>query len=488
MGNKILNLKLLYKGKQVSFAFQNTEGKAKAWEFKNSFMLGSDPHMFWQILDEQFPSKFKLLSRKGENFVLHLNKGMNLSVKKGDESLNIDDLKGQRLLKGNDLMLDERTSGTIGLNPHYQIQYSFLTPRPQVLSQAEIAMIREFNRKPQASPEQRFTKWFLIISMLVTITGLTTFNLTYKPLKVENSIANLYAQHEMATKVTYDVPEVDQGPTTDAYGVGEQVDKDAGVTEQQAEEIVEQAQAKTVSDIAATLGEFDVSGGGGGSLDETGIGQDLILEVNQATDIVAAGPSKGASKMSSSAAIAQFDTKSGKASQIMSGEGGLDAILSEDAINVGSGGGKFEAVDLDAVGASGGQIQRVLIKGSGQFESIKAARYSGLRTVRQQDIDTADLAPADKSVYVNIRNYVKAFEPQITQVYRRESAIIEMYGRLEITLYITEGKVEGAEIAKVGNSFFTDEFIQKIHDEVIMKWKFPIKNTLIFQYPISFIK
>ena len=262
----------------------------------------------------------------------------------------------------------------------------------------------------------------------------------------------------------------------------------AGVTEQQAEQIVEQAQAKTVSDIAATLGEFDVSGGGGGSLDETGIGQDLILEVNQATDIVAAGPAKGASRKSSSAAIAQFDTKSGKASEIMSGEGGLDAILSEDAINVGGAGGKFEAVDLEAVGASGGQIQRVVIKGSGQFESIKAARYSGLRTVRQQDIETSDLAPADKSVYVNVRNYVKTFEPQITQTFKRESAIIDMYGSLEITLYINEGKVEGADIAKVGNSYFTDAFLQKIHDDVILKWKFPIKNTLVYQWRITFMK
>ncbi len=481
MGNKILNLKLLYMGKPLSYVSQGNG-------FSKSFEVGSDPHLFWQILDEKFPSKFKLLTKKGENFVLHLNKGMNLSVQRGDENLNMDNLKQQRLLKGNNLMLDERTSGTVGLNKDYQIQYSFQTPRPQVLSQAEIAMIREFNRKPPATSEQKFTKWFLIISMLITVVGLTTFNLTYRPKQVDRSIVDLYQQRELATQVTYEVPQAEEGPTADAYGVG-QVDREAGTTEEQAQEIVQEAQQRTVEDMrnALGLGSFDVTGGGG-SLDDTGIGQDVILEVNQATDIVAAGPATGARKAAAGAAIAQFDTKSAKASEMTSGAGGLDAILSKDAINVGGAGGTFEAVDLDAVGASGGQIQKVVITGSAQFESIKAARYSGLRTVRAQDIETADLAPADKSVYVNIRNYVKAFEPQITQAFRRESAIIDMYGSLQITLYLSEGKVEGAEISKVGNSYFTDGFLQKIHDDVIMKWKFPVKKTLVYEWRMNFIK
>ncbi len=488
MGNKLLNLKLLYKGKQVNFAYQRTEGSPKVWEFKNSFILGSDPHLFWQILDDRFPKKFSLISKKGDNFILHLTKGMNLSVMRGDDNLTMDDLKQQRLLNGNSVTLDERTSGTIGLNPDYQIQYSFQTPRPQVLSQAEIAMIREFNRKPAATAEATFTKWFLIISLLVTLIGLTTFNLTYEPKKVEHSIVDLYQQRDLATQVSFDVqqPE-DEGAVTD-YGMGDKVDKDAGVTEEQAQEIVQEAQAKTVSDIAATLGEFNVSGGGTGSLDETGIGQDAIFEVNQAADIVAAGPAKGASRTTSSAAIAQFDTKGAKASEIMSGEGGLDAILADGNLNVGAAGGKFEAVDLDAVGASGGQITRVTITGSAQFESIKAARYSGLRTVRAQDIETSDMSASDKNVYVNIRNYVRAFEPQITQAFRRESAIVEMYGSLEIILYINEqGMVEGADLAKVGDSFFTDDFLQKAHT-IITKWKFPVKSRLKYQWRMNFMK
>jgi len=70
--DKILNLQLFYKGKLLDNARERRD-------IKNTFMIGSDKYLQWQILDNRFPKKHLFVKRTTKDkFKLLLTKGMKL--------------------------------------------------------------------------------------------------------------------------------------------------------------------------------------------------------------------------------------------------------------------------------------------------------------------------------------------------------------------------------------------------------------------------
>ena len=66
MGHKILNLELRYKDK-----FLDTAKYLR--DFKSTFVIGTDKHLLWQILDSSFPNRHVLITKGRKNsFILHI--------------------------------------------------------------------------------------------------------------------------------------------------------------------------------------------------------------------------------------------------------------------------------------------------------------------------------------------------------------------------------------------------------------------------------
>jgi len=95
MAQKILNLELRYKGK-----FLDTAKYLR--DFKNKFIIGSDKHLFWQILDDSFPKKHVLITKGRKNsFILHIRDDMDIFIKRRGKQYSKDDLIKSKLLKNN---------------------------------------------------------------------------------------------------------------------------------------------------------------------------------------------------------------------------------------------------------------------------------------------------------------------------------------------------------------------------------------------------
>ena len=101
MAKKLLNLKLIYKGKELDTTRQNRD-------FTSKFYIGSDKHLFWQILDNSFPKKFLLVEKKGQTYVLNIHKSMHVTVQKDKKTLKGKELKRKRILNNNHLILKRK--------------------------------------------------------------------------------------------------------------------------------------------------------------------------------------------------------------------------------------------------------------------------------------------------------------------------------------------------------------------------------------------
>ena len=88
---------------------------------------------------------------------------------------------------------------------------------------------------------------------------------------------------------------------------------------------------------------------------------------------------------------------------------------------------------------------------------------------------------------VNISNYVNAYKSQIKHEYRK--ALEEMYGIIEITLYINENdNVDGVDIVSGKGSYFSDRFLNKIEEIIIANWRIPVKEKTKYQFKMKFIR
>ena len=481
MAKKLLGLKLKYQDKFLSYVTEKND-------FGNKFTIGSDPNLFWQILDTRFPKQHTLVSKHGETFKLHLRQGMNLTVKRGDETLSLDDLKQRKLIQGNDLLLQQDTRGIIKIGDDWEIEYAFAKPYSHVPTQAERALIAQFSRRPVASAEQKFTTVFLLLAFLVTIVGIIVFQ-SIKPAPVQQrSIVEMYKERQLAqlTQIEAPVEEEETGQAEEDYA-NRNVGEERAETAEAAEQAVAAAQQATVGNIAEDLGfDFDPNAVPSGGLAGTGVSADAILEVNQASAIVTAGGTGRA--LASNEAAAMFDARAAGGTQALEGAGDIGGMLATENIGVGGGGMNLEAVDIGQIAGSGGSYQTVTLTNNAQFQAIRASRYGGIARVKQEELEVLPPTDPQRTEFANIKTYISTYQTQVNNAFRVESAVAPMHGTLEITLLIAAGgKVEGVELSAVPGSDFTPNFLKKVED-ICMNWKIPVSKNTIYSWRMQFIQ
>ena len=474
MVEKILNLKLKYKDKILDIARQKRD-------FSKSFIIGSNKFIFWQILDKAFPDKYSLISKSGSSYRLKLREGMDITIKKDNQELTKDDLRRANLLKGNTLTLDQSTIGAVTFGGDWKIEYNFIEPYRYVATREELTVAKQFAKASPLSPQEKFTRIFVTLGVLVTWIGLYIAESNYVPPVRLDFAERLLRIEEYATQV--EVGEVEEvvGPTETGPKSREEMEEE--VTEQ-----VEQAQAMSSKEFeqefGLTLGD-GISGMPGGE----GVGDfsNELLEVTEVSEIVVAGTGPGTGSGPVATRGASDLDVAGAGGFDLEGVGdGLGDIGGLEGLDLGGTGG-FEEVDLASLGGDVGSYNVTKVESKAQFQAVKK-RFAGIKMVKEGTIKIEEMTPEAKTELANIDNVVSTYKPQITKLFTVESMIMDMYGTIEFSLIISaSGRVEAVDMEVADGSYFTDNFLGKCR-QIILNWKIKVKEPIGYSFRMKFYK
>ncbi|MFO7895821.1 MAG: hypothetical protein R6U84_02700 [Candidatus Cloacimonadales bacterium] len=467
MAKKILNLQLNYKGKYLDTVRHERD-------FNSSFYLGKNKHLFWQIDDKKFPGKYKFLAKTGSKFKLFLQEGMQVKVNKNGRELSKEELKKENLLQGNALVLDAASEGIIEFPNDWSVQYFFKEPYKLVPKQEHLAIHKQFAKTPKPSDEERFTRIFIILGLLITAIGLFIGELTYVPPEEISFSERFQRIQDTATRVETDVvPEVAE--------VEEPVQTRKQESEEEAQQVVEEAAEMTSAEFAAEFGlEFGGLEGGEGTDSFEG----ELLEVTQVGEIVASGPGDGASSKVKRGA-GELDMAGG-GFDLDSAEEGLGGLGGLDGLDLGGSGG-FEEVDMASLGGDIANYKTTKVTSKAQFQEIRK-KYAGIKMVQEGSIELQEQSAAEKTEFANIQQIVNAYKPQITKLFTSETMMMDMYGTLKFNLIIdSNNSVEAVDIEVAEGSYFSDSFLQKAK-QIIMNWTIKVEKPVGYSFSMTFYK
>lgn len=413
MSDKILWLELVYKGKVHSYV---NSGR----DFKNSFFIGSNEYLFWQILDRSFPSKFKLIEKKGPSFVMNLRKGMELIVMKGDVTLSPQDLKGKKMLQGNSLILnDTATTGIIKFSGDWEIHYFFKKPYTVVYTHTEKLLIRQYSKHEGLNAENKVTVAFMTIAFLIL--GVTTFVMhrTYEPPQVVNTFRDKLAQKQAhLMKMQPEVKEEVEQPEEVASNSGF---KKKAETEEEAAKQVEEGEKNLEQGMKNIFGSAmnDIKDDAG-NLDDNSVDMSQVFKVTTSSGIVTTAKGANLRQTKSRVDIAkQFDEKGGDSG--LDGSTGLEEILAGQSV---SGGEGYKVLSSDEVGEGAEEIGYVSIKSTAELASIKG-RFSGLKTLGVEGVGIQEMSAEEKTASARIEKVVDAYKEDLTDCTETKAELLK---------------------------------------------------------------
>ncbi len=470
MTEKILNLKLKYKNKLLDIA------KYKR-DFTTNFYVGKNRKLFWQILDDSFPDKFRLISRKTSGFSLHLRPDMDIEVDKEGEKLSKQLLTNKNLLKNNSLDLDFNSNGTITFSDDWSIEYFFLPARIFEPTHEELAIKREFAHWPKINQQERVTRIFLLLGLLITIVGLTIGESFYVPPPIIDFTKRLELVHEMATRVE---SEVIEEPVVEPE-VKVDITEEKPKTEEDAEVAVKQSEESSLAQYEEMFGSID------GAYDnyeaelfELEFVEDIaVIDYDEpaetAANVVKTSDASILEKPADTGGTSLSDIKSSGKELFDIDDLDLDTDLGLEEVS-------FEDIDL-----TGQDLTIKRIESKKQFEAAKRS-FSNIKVVQEKEIELDDVVEDQSNDASQIKQTINAYKPQITKLYMVETMMVDMYGTIEFDLIIdNQGKVVAVNSEAIEGSFFTDDFLNKCSD-IISKWNIPVSEAVNYSFRMKFIK
>ncbi len=486
MAEKLLNLKLYYKGKLLDVAKYGRD-------FTNKLYIGSSRFLFWQILDTSFPLKHLLLEKKAGQFCFNLIKNMQITYTQDGKQLPAEQVNARHLISGNTVVLPQDMTGSIQVGNDWEISYEFREPLVTVYTNEERQIISQYARRAELLPFQKFTRNILLGALLITIFTLIVFDLTKSEKANGNTLAERWSQMQsMATKI-----EVPPAPTGQLSEESLPSDATPGT--------IQKAGSKTTGSPTGTLnrsaglaaleGLFGTGNGGGN------------IAVTTEEDIIAMafGGSKGGGGGGGSSGQGPGGKGTGGGSGGYGSPGygngsGYGSIFNPTEIPSGSNNlaGLSSGKPLGKLSnqAPGGDIttyvgnaQRIspLGKPSTKVSSSIVTRFSA-PTVRKVAEGGISAAPVDtRPELQRVEQRVARYKPQIKDLYNRYSQIKSMYGTIRFLLYIdSDGSVAGVQITPISGEFYP-EFMNQL-DTLIKGWRFDNKNLVPYEFLMTFTK
>ena len=459
--SKILSLRLNYKGKFLDYA---KEGK----EIKRKFVIGSNKHLQWQILDPTFPDKHTFIKQKGGEFVMELPPDSQVTCERGSDTLDTQSLRQNNLLSDNELVLKEDISGTVTLSPDWSVDFDFREPWVSVLTPEEKAIVAQYARRSKPDSVTLFNRTIVWIVVILTVIFLGIFHLALKPeyksiLTVEDI---LLSQQSDAQKVVPDI----------APGVTELAEPD-----KPAEKDTKGKSTGRPSGTGKATGSSSLTSALQG-FDAGAVGTAPAFQIATVAEGFSAGrPGGGGAGPGSGAG---FGSGAGAGSSY---NPAFTPSFGDVASVVGKGpstGGYAQA----PAGAQGvhvlGDASKLAPSGKAWGDVAKqkqiAASYSsrGISTVSEGSIGGMD--ESSRAKFTTVREQIQARQSQIEQAYR-ESQITQKVS-FTITVYISSnGSVRESMV--VPNGSYPGSFVARIKT-IVDGWTFNVKEELAYQFKI----
>jgi len=499
---KILKMNLYYKGKELNYVTSTDK-------LKSDFYIGSNKHLFWQILEKSFPDKQKFVSKKGNKYVAYLSPKMKVNIEKNDKQLSMAELKSQKILQGNELYLTSGMRGAIAVAEDWEVKFKFFQYKPKTISKDELRLIKKYATWSPLKSEEKFTRIFLFLAFLVTLAGAILFENMWVPPVTQLSFTD-FTEEAMGVSVEdwidNKIPEAEEGVTE-----GKEVEETPKVEEKEVkneatptkEEKVAAAQASEnastnaeIDDFLGSLGDDITEGVEEDNTDLFNTSGNDIFAVNELTELTAkavGGPGSNSNKSKSKTVRNDFDNDVGDIIAGNIGDDALDAGLGDlfntSQVEEMTGGEGFGGLDIGTFDSGIGEVGKVVtITPSKMKAKIAAAkkRMAAVKAVSEEEITSGDIEIAESSSIGIVRSRIKTFKNRILKIYNTQFQFSDMYGALKITLFISPNSVIG-EVIPEPNSKFDATFLKAVKED-IAAWKFPVSEDTQYTFILPLTK
>lgn len=260
MAEKIVKLRLDYKGKPLDFAKKGNG----AGDIRNKWFIGSNKHMFWQILDSKFPEKHLFLVNKKDEYFLNILPSSELTCKKGGQVVDKGFLKSKNLLSGTQLKITPDMSGTVVLTKDWSINFEFVDPFKRILSPEEKQIISLYSRRAELAPSEKKNRNMLLFITLFTLIFLFVYDSFLKREDAQTNTIEESFDRIIAQKV--DAPRMPTRAERDRVAKQEDDQEAAGeaAARQQAAQAAAQKRTEGLKALAGSLGALGGEQGDGG--------------------------------------------------------------------------------------------------------------------------------------------------------------------------------------------------------------------------------
>jgi len=464
MAKTVLNLKLNYKGKLLDISKAGRD-------FTKQLFIGTDKHLFWQILDPSFPNKHQFLVKRGDDYYLQLLPGANVSCSHNGNPVDASYLQQNGILKGSNLLLRNDMAGTIALNPDWEIKYEYTEPWVRVLTEEERMIVAQYSRRAELTAAERFNRSMVILFLLLTIAFLLIYDFVLKPEAVDiGTLEARLAMLEEAQRVEVPLPTGQQ-----AFVAG----TETGEVATEATEVGTPGGVGTAN-VGATFGGIGVPGGTG---DPNAPFQAATFRQSFVTATPGArgggggtgtGPGGGGSGIAGA-----FDP---------SATGGYSQTnLGQVAFGQAPAGGTTMAPPSGSVAIFTGDAGRIVPRGRPVAQSAQTAAViqsfsaANVTTIQEGSIISApeELRPEIERIQASVNGR----KGQITQIYRKYAAQRAMSGSITIELFISSnGQVDAAEVIPNSENF-TEGFLKEVK-ALVESWSFNVSQRQRYRFTV----
>lgn len=475
---KILSLRLNYKDKFLDYAKQGRE-------IRKTFVIGSNKHLQWQILEPSFPDKHTLIKKKGSEYVMQLTPGAKLSVEKGGDPVDSAFLKQKGLLKGNELVLKEDMTGTVTISPNWNVHFDHRQPWVAVLTPEEKAIIAQYARRAKPDSVTRFNTTLVLVILFFTLLFVAAFELFLKPQfqseaeTVTQLLENIQAKAQKVevSKVEAPVSTYEQQEAPPPEPTGEQpkgtpqasTGKPTGGVPGGSSAVsaafagfnpgaVSAAPQINIVTVAAGFSVGGRGGGGGGKGSGPGLGGGG-----------GAGGAGGAGSAGTS-----FDPSALPVS------GDIGRVATQGPMTGGSLARPEGAVGVHVTGDASRLAPSGKAWGDIVAQQKIAAEYQklGISTVSEAGVTSLD--EGTRVRYSSLRDQVEARKGQIDAAYREMQ--IRQSVSFTITIFLNaNGTVRESQI--VPNGSYPEAFVQRVK-QIVDSWKFNVQEAMAYQFRI----
>ncbi len=499
MAKTILNLNLIYRGKHLDTIRQGSD-------FVNHWFIGSDKHLFWQILDDdqKFPAKHKFLIKRGNDYYLQLPSGSSLTCSKDGNQLDANFLKQNGILSGSLLKMRQDLSGTVQVHPDYEIQFGHAEPLLSVLRPNEQAVVNSSLHAAPLSSSERTEVGIILLFLILGLAFVLIYDQVIKPkMEKDKNLSEIMAELERVRRIE---PQLGLTPTPGAETTEPETpaEGEEGDVEEQPGEEPDRTPARTTRRTPGSrTGRQDqgtpdsrqifgarTPGVTSGNVPAT------AYAVTGLQDFVTARPGQKAGS-GATGATAGPGTFGPRASS------GYPATFdpANSGFNTSGNIGRVAEVQPGQPGSTTrpniptrtftGDASRLETPSTSQWPSVPSAQQQA-RQVTENVVRTPEITketvpevripkPASSVPEADIiYNQIASRRGQIEQSYKRNAAIKQQTGSITVLLDIAENGSVSANISS-NSATFTQSFLNEIKS-IVESWRFSVTKPTKYQF------